>query len=595
MKLIVPHTGEMQAADARLVCLAEFLGVHTERVRLAKGTPQPAEYIEKAVADRDSCLVINPKVMRDWIGADVFPAELVHALVSLFPRVFVHALTPDPPVQAMVADLSGGNLQSVLPIGDAGEPYEISSNSRDICGPFSGLSFGPINRANDHVLAVGTDDMGVRKLISIGKLPSMAVVKRDKTEILFIASEDTADVDAEIGRDLIRDYFSRLMPHAMALRYIFGEECWRPSKSHASIIIDDPLLRRNYGYLNFESLLSLTEEYAFHTTISFIPYNYRRNSARIVQMFRENSDRLSICFHGNDHGEAELGSTDSALLNRILSTAEGRMKVHEQATGLHCDRVMVFPQDHYSVEAMQVLKNRNFHAACSSPRPVGKSVPLRIADFAQPAVLRYGGMPLFIRNFIKDVESQDIAFSLFFGRPILIGEHHDIFKRPRPLIELVQKINSIAPGISWLGLETLADNSTLKRRRPDGIVQIRPYSRKVIVANDSASAQRFSIEWRDFGRSSSIEQVLRNGERFPDVEVEFDDTGIRVSVELAPGASQIYSLVYRNDYEIMGKPGFMWDAQMFLRRRLSEVRDNYLSKNQHLMTAARALQHRFLK
>jgi hypothetical protein len=595
MKLIVPYTGEMQGPDARLIRLAEFLGLRTERVRLAKGTSQPAEYLNKAITDRDSCLVIHPNVMRDWIGGDVLPAELVHALVSLFPRVFVHALTPDPHVQGMVADLSGGKLQSVLPIGDAGEPYEISSDSRDICGPFSGLSFGPVNRANDHVFAFGTDDVGVRKLISIGNHPSMAVIKRDKTEILFIASEDIADVDAEIGRGSIRDYFSRLVPHAMALRYIFGEECWRPSKSHASVIIDDPLLRRNYGYLNFESLLRLTKEYNFHTTISFIPYNYRRNSARIAQMFRENSDRLSICFHGNDHAKAELGSTDSALLNRVLSIAEERMKVHEQATGLHCDRVMVFPQDNYSVEAMQVLKSRNFHAASSSPRPVGKSVPLRIADFAQPAILRYGGMPLFIRSFIKDIESQDIAFSLFFGRPVLIGEHHDIFKRPRPLLELVQKINSIAPGISWSSLETLADNSTLKRRTPDGIVQIRPYSRNVVVANDSASAQRFSVEWSDFGRSSSVEQVLRDGERFPDVEVEFDDTGIRASVELAPGASQIFSLVYRNDYAITGKPGFMWDAQMFLRRRLSEVRDNYLSKNQHLMTAAKALQHRFLK
>ena len=53
--------------------------------------------------------------------------------------------------------------------------------------------------------------------------------------------------------------------------------------------------------------------------------------------------------------------------------------------------------------------------------PVGRA----LVGLAQPAVLRYGGVPLFIRNFIKDTQSQDIAFNLFFGRPILIGEHHD--------------------------------------------------------------------------------------------------------------------------------------------------------------------------
>ena len=57
----------------------------------------------------------------------------------------------------------------------------------------------------------------------------MAAVKRDKTEIVFLASEDTADVNAEVGHEPLCDYFSRLIPHAMALRQIFGQECWRPS------------------------------------------------------------------------------------------------------------------------------------------------------------------------------------------------------------------------------------------------------------------------------------------------------------------------------------------------------------------------------
>jgi hypothetical protein len=593
MKLVVPHTGEVQAADARLIRLAEFLGVRCEPLLLAKEVQQCAGYIENAVPDQNSCLVINPQVMREWVGGAALPAELVSSLVARFPYLLMHALTLDPFVAGMVAAVSDGKLQSVQPIADVGQPYEISSNSKDICGPFSGLSFGPINAANDRVLAVGSDDPTVRTLISIGGRPNMAVVKRDKTEILFLASEDTADVNAEIGREPVRNYFSRLMPHAMALRHIFGEECWQPSKSHASIIIDDPLLRRDYGYLNFESLLRLMEEYNFHTTISFIPHNYRRNAARIIRMFRENAHRLSICFHGNDHTEAELATTDTGLLNSILGIAEERMKVHEQVTGLHCDRVMVFPQDNYSVEAMEVLKSRNFHAASSSPNPVGKPLPLKLADLAQPAVLGYGGTPLFVRNFIKQIQSQDIAFNLFFGKPILIGEHHDTFKQPGSLLEVVQKINSISPGISWSNLESVVDNSTLKRRRPDGTVQVRSYSSNVFIENDSGSVERFSIEWDQAGQCSPIEQVLRDGTRVPGVE--FDDTGIRVLAELPPGASQIFSVVYRNDHAVLEKPGFMWDAQVFLRRRLSEMRDNYLSKNQHVMTVAKALQRRFLK
>jgi len=592
MKLIVPHTGEVLAKDARLMRLAEFLGVRCEPLHLAKEVRQCAEYIEKAVPDENSCLVINPQVIREWIGGDV-PPELISPLILRFPYVFMHALTLDPFVGDMVSTVSGGKLQSVQPITDVGQFYQISSNSKDICGPFSGLSFGPINPTNDRVFAVTTDDPTVRKLIFIDGLPNMAVVKRGRTEIVFLASDDTADVNTEVGREPMFDYFSRLVPHAMALRHIFGEECWQPSKSHASIIIDDPLLRQNYGFLNFESLLRLMEENNFHTTISFIPHNYRRNSARVVRMFRENPRRLSICFHGNDHTEAEFASTDTAHLNSVLGIAEERMKVHEQVTGLHCDRVMVFPQDNYSVEAMEVLKSRNFHAASSSPTPVGKPIPLTIADFSQPAVLRYGGLPLFIRNFMRDTQSQDIAFNLFFGRPILIGEHHDIFRNPRALLDVVETINSIAPGISWSSLEKIADNSTLKRKGPDGTVEVRPYSRNVLISNGSGSMERFSIKWEHSGQCSPIEQVFRDGARFSDAES--DDTGMRVLAELPPGASQVFSIVYRNDQAAVGTPGLKWDAKAFLRRRLSEVRDNYFSKNEHVLTAAKTLQRRFLK
>ena len=593
MKLIVLHTGELHANDARLIRLAEFLGIRCEPLRLAKEVQQFADSIEAAVPDRNACLVINPQVMRAWLGGGVFPTELVSSLVLRFPRVLTHAVTLDAFAGDMVAAVSGGKLQSVLPIVDAGQSYEMSPDAKDICGPFAGLSFGPINTANDHVFAVSADDSSIRKLICIGGRPNMVAVWRDKTEILFFASEDTVDVNAEIGREPIRNYFSRLIPQTMALRHFFGEECWRPGKPQASVIIDDPLLRRDYGYLNFESLLRTAEQHNFHTTISFIPHNYKRNSARIIRMFRENPHRLSICFHGNDHTQAEFASNDTTLLNSRLSIAEERMKAHAEVTGLHCDKVMVFPQDDYSVEALRVLKSRNFRAAISSPYPVDKAVPLTIGDLTQPAVLRYAGFPVFTRSFIKHTSREDIAFNIFFGKPILIGEHHDTFQRPASLFELVGEINSIARGISWSNLENVVDNSTLKRRSPDGTVQVRPYSSHVRIANDSYSTERYSIEWRQSGQDSPIEHVLQDGTNSLGVTTENDR--IRVLADLPAGASQTFSIVYRNDHTALGKPGVMWDARAHLRRRLCELRDNYLSKNQQMLMAAKALQRRFLQ
>ena len=162
-------------------------------------------------------------------GRKCLPAELVSTFVLRFPHVLVHALTLDPFVGEMVSTVSGGKLQSVQPITDVGTALRNQLELERYLRTFFGALVRPrLIAANDRVFAASTDDPTVRKLISIDRRPNMAVVKRGEAEIVFLASEDTADVNDEVGREPLCDYFSRLIPHAMALRNIFGEECWHP-------------------------------------------------------------------------------------------------------------------------------------------------------------------------------------------------------------------------------------------------------------------------------------------------------------------------------------------------------------------------------
>jgi hypothetical protein len=59
---------------------------------------------------------------------------------------------------------------------------------------------------------------------------------------------------------------------------------------------------------------------------------------------------------------------------------------------------------------------------------------------------------------------------------------------------------------------------------------------------------------------------------------------------MSPGDSDTFSVVYRNDQTAIKNLGLRWNTKAFLRRRLSEVRDNYLSKNPRVLAAAEALQ-----
>jgi hypothetical protein len=527
--------------------------------------------------------------MREWTGG-VLHEDFAFGLTSRFPYLLIHAFTPDSFCDRLVKVLSGGEVASVRRIAGSGQTYEIGPNTRDLCGPFAGLSLGPANAVNDYVFSMDRASEAVRGAICIGGSPFMAAVKRETAEMVFLGTADTFDIDRVPGDLPLSDYFSRFVPQAMALRYIFREECWHPIENFASFILDDPLLQPRYGYLDFESLLNLMKEYDFATTVAFIPHNYRRSSRRTVEMFRRNSDRLAICFHGNDHTAGEFVSADTYRLNTMLGIAEARMSTHAHATGLHCPKIMVFPHDDFSVEALRVLKSRNFLAAVNGPpHPAGCRVNLSLRELAQPAVLRHAWFPLFPRTNAEYAKKEDIAFGLFFGRPAFIAGHHDVFKRPAALIEAVSMINSIAPGIRWCGLETAIINSALRRKTSDGAYHVRAYSGAVRVANDRDFPQRFTVEWGLSEECPLIEQILRDG--VADCSFEVEGSAVRFSAELGPHEAVTFSRIYSNDFASLERLGFWWDSKALIRRRLSEVRDNYISKNRYALGVHGLLRH----
>jgi len=592
-RLVIPHTGKPNPADARLIRLAEFLGITCEPLLLGKQSEDPLTQAENTTLRRDDCLVVNSQVMKEWTGG-VLPSDFALSRWSRFASLIVYGLTPDPFCEKLVRVLSNERVRSVLPIDDFSAPYEIAPNLNDVSGAFAGLSFGPTNPTNDSALSVSPSEDSVRTPISIGNKPFLVLTRLGETEIVFLASASTIDVDEEVGNTPVVKFFSKLVPLAMALRYLFGEKCWHSGEHFASFIVDDPLLRPKYGFLDFEALRSMMMRHDFSTTIAFIPHNYRRCSKRIVQMFRQNPDRLGICYHGNDHVEAEFAVKDVARINAMIQMAEVRMKRLEQDTGLRCAKVMVFPQGRFSAEAMKVLNSANFTAAVNTePHPAESPVCLTVRDIIQPAVCRYGSFPLFLRKYVGEYSREDVAFNLFFGKPVLLVDHHSVFSHPEALVEQVSMINSVAPNIRWSSLETAVMNSNLRRRTSDGTLRIRAYSRVVRVANDSDSAERITVEWNHDAECPAIEQALQNG--VPFASFDMDDSTIQVSGELPPHSSREFSFTFRNSYPSLKGLGFGWGVKAFVRRRLSEVRDNYISKNDRALDLVQALRRQVSK
>ena len=593
MKLLVPSWRDLDSADARLIRLTEFLGGKFEILHLENGGAFSKAYFEEHVADKNACLVINPEVVRGFFANESFPRELASYLISNFPSLLVYNLRPDDFSTSTIRALSGERMQSVCPVEEHNATYTVAAGTSEMAGCFSGLAFGPADPAHDQVFFENTKGGDVRVLVGVNNRPLLASIREDRAEVFFLATANVADLE-EIwdGKPFVQ-YFSRLIPPAMVLRHMFGEQCWLPNQRHATLIIDDPLLRKDYGFLNYEAVLRSMDEQNFHTSIAFIPHNFRRNSPAITRMFRQRADRYSICFHGNDHTGAEFAANDSDLLNSVLGVAEARMDEYHRAAGLECDKVMVFPQGNFSSTAMNVLRARNFCAAVNTGAfPRGEIAALSLADVLHPAILKYGGFPLFLRKYVRKIASEDIAFDLFFGKPVFIVEHHNIFEDPGALAEVVNRVNVLAPEIRWSSLRTAIENSWLRRRRENGEFEVRVYSKTSRISNASATPQQYAVEWPERG-VRDIAKVELDGT--PCKFAWGNDGSVRFQVTIGPGESRLVSVVHENDFGVSdANTRLGWTAKAFVRRRLSEVRDNHLSKNPQILSVAKFLQKRLL-
>ena len=276
-----------------------------------------------------------------------------------------------------------------------------------------------------------------------------------------------------------------------------------PTPTHACIIIDDPLLREDYGFLNYRRLLTLMEKHNFFTTIAFIPVNYARTDRKIASLFRERKDRFGICVHGCDHTSGEFAATDPDYLNRKVKLATARMMEHEKRTGIPFDRVMVFPQGRFSNAALEALKRNGYLGAVNTEAmPVDGPIA---SDF--PFFLRY-----------KPEEATDCI-----GEPLFIVLHHDYFKHGyERLTDFVDALNAKQKTVKWAGAGTiLRYNASTDKSSPPPLgtadevlktTDLKGYELYGWKENVRIRVRRYASEFRDnyLSRNDLLLNAARN-------------------------------------------------------------------------------------
>ena len=295
-------------------------------------------------------------------------------------------------------------------------------------------------------------------------------------DLFVLSSASVFDVSAEHLRNLeVQECFSGLVPLLFFLRHCeislpAGPLRW------AHWIIDDPNLRPRYGFLDLKALARCVQETGVAASIAFIPWNHKRTSKEIVDLFRNNWPRLSVCVHGCDHTGSEFSTRSIAETTPLIDLAMKRMKRLEEETSLGFDPVMVFPQGRFSGEAMRALRASEMLAAVNTELldcQTGSGV--KGGELLKPVITSFGGFPLFMRRRAED-SAANFALDLMLGKPVLIVTHHQYFEHGLASFRSVVKtLNALEPNLAWINLERGILSTYSVSRDSDDNLRLRLY------------------------------------------------------------------------------------------------------------------------
>lgn len=576
-QLIIASGDEPSSSDLSFLKLAGFMGIPARSISVGRGFDLWDEQFSES-GSAPLCMALNARTWRRWFGRD-FSAWDHAAKAETETQWFVYGFDAEEGDSELVRALSNGAFDGVRPLDGRGDQYCVSDEYRAFCQEFSGLRLGPVARDNDLVFEVARTQEAIADYIHIGDRPFMAGIQNDAAQVTLSGTREILDIDAPVARgERPLEWFSRLIPALMFLRHAFGDRCWHAAKKLACFIVDDPLLRDRHGFLRYDTLLAAMEQKDFATSVAFVPWNYRRSHPRVAELFRRYPRRLSMSIHGCDHTKAEFGETAAAPVLSKARMSRARMAKHRELTGIPCDNVMVFPQGAFSTAALEALKQAGFLAAVNStPFPIDDPPEkLRVRDLLSPALTRHSSLPLFIRRYPRQVA--EFAMDLFLGKPVLMVEHHEYFRRGYGQIEsFVAEINRLADGIEWCGLEEIARNSCLWRTDPDGVVHVRLFCDDSVVRNNWPAPRQFRFS-KPMGQDrSEPPSVAIDGELVTATGAEGELCFERM---LQPG-EQVAIKLGDTDAPVGGvlSSGSAWyRAKVFARRHLCELRDNYVCR-----------------
>jgi hypothetical protein len=475
---------------------------------------------------------------------------------------------------------------NVRPVGDPQICATITADFPEMCGPMSGMRLNVMAPAGVCVCDVGPGTQGHRSIIRSNEGELFLAVNFAGVGFFLNTWDEFLDVESPSPKYFdVKKHFCQTVPLLFFLKQVFRNAGWSRAETSACLIIDDPLLKHRYGFLNFREAVDLMDRYNFTTTIAFIPWNWQRTQSHTVSLFESRPERLSLVVHGCDHTAREFAVRSPALLNQKIRTSTERMDDFLRRAAVKFEPVMVFPQGAFSPETGRALKLNGFVAAVNTEvAPAnGAANETTVADVWDVAIMKYGTFPIFTRRYLEH-GLENFAFDALLGKPCLIVAHHDAFRdHARNLVDFIERLNSLSWHLVWRSLGDVILRSFRNRGLDDGTSAVQMFATRLVVENPGPEPCRVLLTKKE-NDPDCVQGVWANQQP---IESSVQGGYLRSWVTVRPKETVTVRVAYQNDLPVVPKQrSSALSLKVATKRYLSEFRDNYLSRSDLLYQSA---------
>jgi hypothetical protein len=365
--------------------------------------------------------------------------------------------------------------------------------------------------------------------------------------------------------------FLEMLPLIYWLRARCAENAYEGPPLRACLMFDDPNLHwPRYGFVDFGQVAAHAALMNYHVSFATIPLDAWFTHSATAELFRTQTDRLSLLVHGNNHTKRELARRyPKSACQAFLGQAIHRIEHLERKAGVRVSRVMVPPHGACSDEVLAELPKCGFEAACVShgslrahnrDRDWTNSLGYLPVELIRgcPVLPRWG----FTANLLNDV-----CLAAFLQQALVFRGHHADLKQGPEILDQVANIINGLGNVRWCN-PTELNRSSFQWRKDGGTLRLKPLTSRLQLELPKDAA-RIVIEapaspaW-DHWRVSHPEGLAMS-------------VCVGEDVPLPEGLEGQVSLESSHAWRVPITNGATWRPVAFGRRLITEGRDRLLS------------------